>query len=519
MGERPEFIQLEQGEDAPSVRDRLSFIHGKQVLLIWPESGTVLTRKLDLVLVQREAMRRAIRLALVTHDPQVIKHAEELNISTFETIGASERARWKRGRSKVFASRFRRPKDSPEADELMPVASRVRAEDTPESRTGRLLSRGALLLFVLGLVAVIAYVLVPSATVTLTPAQTAIKAEVTIIADRNATDLDIENGLIPATLLSVMVEDNSSIETSGLQDLAEIPAQGTVVFVNQTNGFVRVPAGTTVSTSSGTPVLFRVTEETSIPAGVGQQSEARIEALLSSAGEVGNLESGLINTIIGPLSEQATVRNLSETYGGLSRTVRAVHQNDVDRILAIARQQIQSRAYLEILPRLDASQILIEDTIHIAEEREDWTTLSAPVGTATDQITLTMRANVEALAFNEAFAQQIVLAQLSRQIPRGRELKPETIVYERGPFTHVDPITGQITFTMTGNGFVTEQIDSAQIQQGIAGLSPAEAALFIRTRAELFDGSEPEISITPSWFTQLPLLPMRIKVMITEQTP
>src|SRR5262245_53684722 len=117
--ERPEFLQLEKGDDVPSVRDRLSFIHGKRVLLIWPEEGTVLTRKLDLVLIQREAMRRAIRLALVTHDPQVIQHASELNISTFETIGASERARWKRGRSKVFTTRWQRPKDEPEPDGLI----------------------------------------------------------------------------------------------------------------------------------------------------------------------------------------------------------------------------------------------------------------------------------------------------------------------------------------------------------------------------------------------------------------
>jgi len=91
---RAQYVQLETGDDVSSVRDRLSFVRGQKVLLIWPENGTILTRKLDLVLIQREAMRRAIRLALVTHDSEVVKHASELNISTFETIGASERGRW-----------------------------------------------------------------------------------------------------------------------------------------------------------------------------------------------------------------------------------------------------------------------------------------------------------------------------------------------------------------------------------------------------------------------------------------
>ena len=114
-----ELVQIEANEDANTVRDRLAFIRGRHELLVWPEEGTALTRKLDLVLIQREAMRRAIRLAIVTHDPQVMKHARELNISTFETIGESERKRWKRGRSKVFTGRFQRPKDEHDPEEFL----------------------------------------------------------------------------------------------------------------------------------------------------------------------------------------------------------------------------------------------------------------------------------------------------------------------------------------------------------------------------------------------------------------
>src|SRR4051794_22168136 len=126
MPQKHEFVQLEAGEDVASVRDRLTVLRGEHVLLIWPEKGTALERKLDLVLVQREAMRLAIRLALITHDNEVIKHAHELNISTFETIGASDRGKWKRGRSRVFTDRFQRPEDDPEHADLMPVASRIR---------------------------------------------------------------------------------------------------------------------------------------------------------------------------------------------------------------------------------------------------------------------------------------------------------------------------------------------------------------------------------------------------------
>ena len=125
MKSNVEYVQLESGDDATAVRDRLSFIRGRRVLLIWPESGTALRRKLDLVLIQREAKRRAIQLALVTHDEDVIRSAHELGISSFETIGASERKRWKRGRTRIFIQRFHKP-DTTAPDDLMDAASRVR---------------------------------------------------------------------------------------------------------------------------------------------------------------------------------------------------------------------------------------------------------------------------------------------------------------------------------------------------------------------------------------------------------
>ena len=50
MANKAEFIQLETGDDAGSVRDRLSFIRGQRVLLIWPEEGTILAGEVLAVL-------------------------------------------------------------------------------------------------------------------------------------------------------------------------------------------------------------------------------------------------------------------------------------------------------------------------------------------------------------------------------------------------------------------------------------------------------------------------------------
>lgn len=518
MSERPEFIQLEKSDDVPSVRDRLSFIQGKRVLLIWPEEGTVLTRKLDLVLIQREAMRRAIRLALVTHDPQVIKHADELNISTFETIGASEKSRWRRGRSKVFAARFQRPEDTPDPDELKPVASRVRADEAEDSQKRSRLTRVIVLLLLIAVTLATAYIVVPGATVTLIPAQNPVSANVTLTADPSATNVDIEKGIIPATRLSVTIEETGTIPTSGKQQLADIPAQGAVIFVNQRASTVDIPVGTTLSTSAGTPILFRTTGEGRLAGGVGQQLELPIEALQGSAGEIGNVDSGLINTVIGSLADSVTVRNINPTSGGMSRSLNAVSQEDQDRLLATVRQQLQSRAYVEMLPRLDESQFLILETVHIAEERSDWTTFSAKPGDAADSLTLTMRAVVEAIAVNERFGQQIAFARLAQQIPRGREIRPESVSYERGPVEQIFQ-NGQVTFTMIGKGVVAGQINIGLLQERLAGRPVNDALAYLISEVDLAPESMPQITISPDWFGQMPILPVRIAIRLEETTP
>jgi hypothetical protein len=511
MTKKPEFVQLETGDDVPSVRDRLSFIRGQRVLLIWPEEGTVLTRKLDLVLVQREAMRRAIHLALVTHDPKVIQYASELNISTFDTIGASERARWRRGRAKVFTNRFQRPKDEPVPEDLMEIASRIRAEEQAEARARARVIRAIVLLMLVGITAAASYVLIPGATISLIPAQDQVQVETEIIADPQAASVDVQNAVIPAITLRVEVEESGTVPATGTQDLADVPARGSVVFINQTNRRIEIPAGTTVSTSAGTPILFRTTEAAMVPAGVGQQLEVPIEALQDSAGSIGNVDAGLINVIGGALADQLTVRNLAPTTGGESRTLAAVSPNDQQRLLDTVRQQLQARAYTEMLPRLSETQFIILETLRIPEERTDWMTFSANPGDVTDSLTLTMRAVVEAIAVDEQFGRDIAFTKMQQQIPVGRQLLPETVTYERGPVLGIDA-NQRIAFVLIGGGVVSGQVNIGLLRERIAGRSLDDAANYLLSEVDIEEGTTPQIAVSPDWFGRLPLLPMRIHV-------
>src|SRR5690606_28338988 len=183
-------------------------------------------------------------------------------------------------------------------------------------RVRRVIVRALVLGLLGGVLLATGFLVVPSATITLTPAQDFVRVEAEITADPNSqqSTVDVENGIMPAFRYVAQVVDSATIETTGTQPVTTTPAVGTVVFINRTGNSVSIPTGTRVSTSAGTPIVFQTTHEAQVPAGEGQQVEVAIEAIPEFSGEIGNVDVGLINTVIGDLAADVEVRNLAPTY-------------------------------------------------------------------------------------------------------------------------------------------------------------------------------------------------------------
>lgn len=521
MSHQPEYIQLAPDEDLASIRDRLSFIRGRRVLLIWPETGTALTRKLDLVLIQREAKRRAIQLALVTHDEQVILNARDLNISTFETVKQSERGRWQRGRTKVFLPREHKPEDEAEPYELMTVASRVRSSRKRISQVRYIFERTVIICLVLALISGIAYVFVPSATITLNVNQQIITVDTTITADPDPaiTDLDVNNRLIPASVLRAPVRTVSTIPTTGVQQFDDLPAVGTVVFTNNTTQQVIIPADTIVATSTGTPIQFRTLESATLSGSVGAQVTVPIEAVASSSGTQGNVGTGLINTVTGDLADSVSVVNVSPTTGGEGRVQSVVTQEDLDRLRLILNGELQRIAYEEMQQQLTETQTFILETLHIPEDgtRSDWITYTHNVGDVTDNVSLDMRAIVEAVVVDNRFARQIIFAQLSSRKPAELIIQPDTYIFTVGEITSIDD-QDRITFEASGEVVATARVDHSQLINQLAGLPLDGVERVIAQQVPLLTGSQPEVTVSPAWLTHMPYMAFRINLIVENES-
>ncbi|MFN8419351.1 MAG: hypothetical protein U0528_08925 [Anaerolineae bacterium] len=515
-----QIVQLEPYDDTTSIKDRLSSVKADRVLLVWPKrkSARLLQRKLDLVLIQREAERRKARLALVTADPDVIDYARELNITVFNSVRQGQQPGvWKQPLNKVFVERADRPEGTPDPFELRLIASRLR-KLTPQERRNRLILRfGAILLLLVTLIST-AVVVLPGAEVVIYPAQSQIDDVALITADPQASAIDYDQGIIPALVQVIDVETSASIPTTGVTDVANSLASGTVIFTNQTNDEITIPAGTVVFSTGRDPARFRTINDVIVPAGVGSTANTNIQALEDTSGTKGNIEPNLIINIEGPLNDVLGVRNpISRAAVRCVRRHR--HAGGYNNLLPLARDKIRQVALTQFSARLTSGQIVVPESIQIAPGATEETTYSAFIGDPVETLTLTLRTRVRALVIDQQFARDAAFASLSRQVrlQQTRILDLNSVTYQ---LTAVRPpdANGRVLLTMAVSGRIYTQIDAERARQRISG-SSISAAIDALNRDWVLDPLRPpEIRVFPGIFGRLPFLTTRITIVIRTST-
>lgn len=511
-----EIIQLQPDDDVISVRDRLSFAESHRILLVWPPDGEqVLQRKLDLVLLHRAVRRRAARLALITRDQEVIHNAADLNISTFTSIEESRRERWKRGVSKVFVDRSDRPPGEADTDELRHSATRLRMAPTATQIGLQRARRLILLSVLLAIVLAVMVLFIPSATLTITPVREHIDVTVRIVADPTVQTVDLERSIIPATILQIEIEETAGIETTGSEDVAPTMASGTVIFTNQSDQPVTIPAGTTVNTSAGAIVRFRTLDAVNISGGSNAIAVVAIEALPQFAGPAGNVPAYTINYIDGPLNEILTVENTDPTSGGMVPSNRIVAESDHDRLMASVRGAIQQQALEELSAMIGEHQTIVPESIHIAETRPEWTAFTAGIGEEAASVSLSMRAIVQAVVLDDRMVNQAAFAGLAQRIPDGQIVDTTSISFTRSTVETIDE-AGRTVFLANVSGDVTSAVDHETIKQAVAGMSIDAAHRYVSEMVSFAPDQVPQVTVWPSVYNRMPMLPSRIAVTIQE---
>jgi len=499
---KTQIIRLDVHDDFISTRDKMGWGQTGRILLIWPESGHVLNRQLDLVLMQRHSQSLGAQLALVANDPQVRAHAYDLAIPVFKSLGHAQRGQWRVARRRRAPRRPAiQPPEGPPQDlrairqELRPAAPAWL--ERVEVRVG---------VFSLGVLAVLALAaaLLPGARLTLQPVIRPQSLTLEVSADPNLQTNNL-SGSIPARPYTIVVEGRDFLLSQGTQRVPEKAASGQVLFTNLTERAIAIPSGSVVRTVGEDPQRFVTTRSGNMPGGIGNTLSLPVRAV--QAGEIGNLPSDSLVAIEGPLGLDLTANNPQPTSGGSSRQAAAPTAFNRRQLYERLEQELRATALSEAQLQLQTGDLLFTSTITLTQVLEQ--AYDPPALQPSERLNLSLRLEYQVLTALQTDLQTLAISLLDAGLPQGYAPLPETLSIKHlsSPEAGSD---AKVTWRIQLERQARAQIAPSQATVMVLGLPPQQAAM--RLTAGLPLQSEPQIALAPRWWPRLPLLPFRIAV-------
>lgn len=511
-----ETIELSAQDTLSSVLARLRATAATRVLLVAPRKLTLTTA--DLHLLRREAATQQVQVALLTSQVGLRRAAADAGINAFRSRWWAERTVWRTPRLR----KTRRPQPPTPGGVEAPFAAGL---FSPRSPTGfrppafrRAFSRLpspwwaelGLTIWLLVLAAGMLYglsIIIPSATITVTPVSEPLQMRVPLTAIRDGVT-DTATGTVPARVLSAQVSGDGKTPTTGRRQEPAGKARGQVVVINRTTRQITMSAGTIVATATGNNVRFATLAEA--PLAPNARATVPIEATLP--GPLGNVRAGTITQVEGPLALSVVVANDSPTAGGTLERVGVVTDEDKTALQAQLFEQLKKGAYDRLSEKIGPGTFVPPESVSYLALSPTFTPF---VGEVAPELSLNMTVQAVGLSVDTAAAQTIGLQRLQDAMQTGTRLISDSVRFIPGAVSVPDEKT--VKFELTSQGVLLRGIDTKAVRSVTQGLSVEEATVALMDRFQL--AQPPEIRLGPDWLpyivpVSLPRLPWRIRVII-----
>jgi hypothetical protein len=556
-------VYLDVDDEITSAAARIRGSEATRVALVVPYGSRIATSRINFRLLSREAIVNNRRLSIVAADPATRALAASAGLPVFASVAEHEAAVEGEAAASAAAPETTGGLGAPAAT-AAPIPPPTPAEAPPDASDETLVIPGppvsaaaagaaaalpaaaaaipsaasgstavpvtksrrfprvgtpaivaaAVIALAVVIAGVGAYILLPSATIRVTPNPEAIPPIALVVrADPNVTAPDAEHNVVPAIRLTIPVEVTDTFTTIGRRTV-ETVATGTVTFVNKDfTASNTIPAGSVVSTQAG----IRFTTDRSLTLDraklVGLQiiptvGDVRVTAVRK--GTAGNVGPNKI-TVIPPGEDPITldVSNQPATTGGSHEQFPQVKQSEIDAAISALRVKLDDQFSQAVEAGADAppDATVFSDTAVLADPTPtvDPATL---VGQEVDTFELGLKASGTVIAVDDSPVSQIAETKLLANVGADHRLVEGSINIVPGNPTVKN---GIVSFPVTAKASRVKILDPAALLASIKGLS-VEAA-----RSKLQPLGEVEISTWPDWVHAIPTMDSRVTLEIGGQ--
>jgi hypothetical protein len=367
-----------------------------------------------------------------------------------------------------------------------------------------------------GAAAVVGYVVLPTATVTLKLAAVPVgPVEFTGTADPDAVAVDPATATIPADRVEIPLSATGTFKATGKR-VESSPATGTVRWTNcdPTRAYT-IPKGTIARTPAG--VAFATRESVFLPVAILRPpritcQNRNVEVQASRDGRAGNVPAGSITVVPGGLNSVVIrVNNPAATSGGTREEFPQVTQKDVAGAVATLTKQLDAQL-AEVAadpPGVPAGSTPYPETARRGEP--------VPSEQAADLVDrevatfeLTLTADGTVVAADPAPLEEIGVERVTAEVPAGMELREGSVRVDVGDGV----VEGEtIRYPVVAEAEAVRSLTVDEARALVAGMTATKA------KAALAEYGTAEVVLWPDWATTVTTLGPRLTITVVGVPP
>lgn len=561
--EAKDTIYVDVDDEITSIIDKVQQSDGKVVALVLPKRASVLQSIVNMKLLKRTAENARKHLVLITTEagllplagsvglhvaatptskpaippaPKVPGDDDEYDDTEPVTVTAADDAADAATPAMVSAGVAQAAADLPGHgsdavdetismdDEPVPVAAaggkakkakpnkKLRVPNFDSFRNKLLLGAGVLVLLIVGWI--LAFVVLPKATIIIHTDTSTITSNLNLTLDANAKSLDQESLIVPAVTQTSQKSYSQQVSATGQKNNGQ-PAKGSIKIVNCSASSISIDGGTAFS-SNGVNLISqdKVTVPQSSysfkPSGFvcNNDGSATVAVVAQSGGSHSFDLNGRSYQYSGqPNNVSATGQGITD---GTDNIVKVVSQSDIDGAKAKITAQDTSGVKTDLQTGLQGKGYLPVTSTFVAGDPQVST--SANVGDAADTVTVTEAIAYTMLGVKQADLETLVQANVTRQLDN----KDTQTILDSGvakaAFTEQNAANSTgASVAMQAKSIVGPRIETA----GLADQSAGKKSGQIKSAIGSIPGvTSVEVKYSPFWVSSAPKNSSKITVQI-----
>jgi hypothetical protein len=383
---------------------------------------------------------------------------------------------------------------------------------------GGLAATGAVIVVVLLIVALLGYVVLPAASVVVTPVPVPVgPVEFVVRADPDATSVDPAGGVVPATRLSQDFTASGEFEATG-ERVVQTKATGTLRWKNcDPTASYTIPTATVAQTGSG--VGFETLSAVFLPVAEASPDGTRItcksrdvRSRAARAGPGGNVGAGTVSVVPPSLNSVVIkVSNPAAMTGGRRDVFPKVQQKDIDAAMASLTKDLQAQFDAWVAA---PDGVPPGSTVFPATGKLGTPVPSVDPGTIVDVEEKTFQLGATAtgtvVAVDPKLIDQVAAERIAASVPAEHTLQSGSV---KSSHDGGQADGDLVDFRVTANAAAIPNLDPAALRDEIKGRSVDEAKQILGRYGTV------AIDTWPGFVSSIPTLDFRLDLKVAGASP